>query len=127
MLTFMAKYRVGRSLAVFLLLACAITLAYGQANNSIVGKWDFALETPGGDRQAKAEFELDGDQVKGKWGETPVKGTFTGSKLELNFPINSEEGGSGDLKISGTVDGGTIKGTWAFAEYNGTFTAKRVD
>lgn len=114
-----------RYFVVFLLAVVALPLALAQNDNTIVGKWAFVLETSGGDRNIDAEFELDGTQVKGKWGEAPVKGTFTDGKLELNFPFNSSEAGAGEIKISGALENGSLKGTWAFQEYNGTFTAKR--
>ncbi len=94
----------------------------------ISGAWHFVLDTPGGDRPSDADFKVDADgKVSGKYGKADVAGTFTNGKLELAFPIDTDEAGSGTLKISGTSDGTAITGDWSFTEYNGTFKATRPD
>jgi hypothetical protein len=64
--------------------------------------------------------------VTGKWDKSDVKGTFTDGKLNLEFPINSEEAGPGTLKIKGDLANDALTGTWEFQEYNGTFKATRA-
>jgi hypothetical protein len=109
-----------------LALLCVAPLFCARAQEGIVGKWSFTLDTPGGDRQAEAVFELDGEKVKGKWGASDVKGTFVDGKLELEFDFTSEEvGATAPIKISGKLESGAITGNWAFTEYNGTFKAVR--
>jgi len=119
-------------LTVFVLVMGAALLApfsaaHGkQTPANVAGKWHFVLDTPGGDRPLDAEFKVDGDQVSGKWATADVKGTFSDSKLKLEFTFNSEEAGSGTMKIDGALADDVITGNWAFSEYAGTFKATRA-
>jgi hypothetical protein len=92
----------------------------------IVGKWQFALQTDGGPREAVADFKLDGEKVTGTWDTTELQGTFKDGALNLSFPYTSAEGGmTGTLTVKGQLDGEALSGTWAFGEYGGTFKATR--
>jgi hypothetical protein len=92
----------------------------------VTGKWHFVLDTPGGDRESDAEFQVDGGKVTGKYGKADVAGTFKDGKIDLAFTIETEEAGTGTLKIVGAIDGDAITGNWEFTEYNGTFKATRT-
>ena len=120
-------------LAMFVLLVASALLvplsaAHGKqaAAPSVAGKWHFVLATDGGDRIFDPIFQQNGDQVTGKWGDGDVKGTFADSKLNLEFPVNSEEAGPGTLKIKGTLADDALTGDWAFNDYAGSFKATRV-
>ncbi|HTU45961.1 MAG TPA: hypothetical protein VMF91_12910 [Bryobacteraceae bacterium] len=107
-------------------LVCFVAPRLGRAQaQSVAGKWHFVLQTEGGERTADPNFQQDGDQITGKWGDAEVKGTFSGSKLDLAFPYNSDEAGPGTLKIKGELKGETLTGTWEFQEYTGSFKATR--
>jgi hypothetical protein len=98
------------------------------SNAGINGKWHFVMDTPGGDREADAEFTVDADgKVTGKYGITDVAGTYRDGKLDLNFQMTSEESGqTAALKLVGKLDEtAALVGTWEFSEYNGTFKANR--
>lgn len=97
-----------------------------QTSGDIAGKWHFILQTPDGDRTYDPTFTLDGDKVGGKWGKADVKGTFTNGKLNLEFPVNSDEVGEGTLKIAGQLEKDQITGEWSFQTYDGNFKATRV-
>ena len=102
----------------FLILVIAIFGLTAVAQDAgISGKWHFALDTEGGPRNIDAEFTVAGDGT--------VTGTFKDGKLELAFPIHSDEGGDGTLRITGKLDGGALTGGWDFSGYNGTFKATR--
>ena|ERR1700728_4414284 len=112
------------------LLAVAVCFtvnpSMGRAQaQAVAGKWHFVLQTEGGDRTANPNFQQEGEQVTGKWGDADVKGTFSGGKLDLAFPYNSDEAGPGTLKIKGELKGDTLTGTWEFQEYSGSFKATR--
>ncbi len=98
-----------------------------QAGSGITGKWNFVLDTEGGERRAPAEFDLDGKNVTGNFAGTEVKGTFAEEKLELKFPFESEEVGKGTLVFKGKVDGDALIGDFSFETeaqtYTGTFKA----
>lgn len=98
------------------------------AGTTIVGKWHFVLETPGGDREADANLSVDQDgKVTGKFGDSDVAGTYKDGKLDLDFPFTSDEmGQTAELKFSGKLDDASeLTGTWEFISFNGTFKATR--
>ena len=103
-------------------LALLLTSAASAAG--IAGKWQFVLQTGGGERQQAVELQLDGQNVTGKWAGADVKGTFVDNKLNLAFPFSSSEGGlSGTLKIVGTLADDQLTGDWDFEGHSGTFAA----
>jgi hypothetical protein len=96
------------------------------AQSNLDGRWQFVLDTPGGERDVDVLFKVDGDQVTGKWDKEDLKGSYQGSDLQLSFEITPEETGEkGMLTIRGKVDGDNITGTWEFGEYKGDFKANR--
>ena len=98
------------------------------ASTTIVGKWHFVLDTPGGDREADADLSVDQDgKVTGKFGDSDVVGTYKDGKLDLDFPFTSEElGQTAELKFTGKLDDTSeLAGTWEFVSYSGTFKASR--
>lgn len=97
-----------------------------RAADGIVGKWQFVMETDGGPREIVAEFEQNGEQVSGRWGESKVEGTFAEGKLNLAFPVQSPEAGGGTLTITGSLEDNALKGKWTFQTYGGTFRATRA-
>ncbi len=110
-----------------LCLALTVPLALGQkAAVTLAGKWQFVLNTEGGDRTIDATFEQDGKNVTGKFGKSDVKGTFSDGELNLEFPVDSEEAGPGTMKLTGELAGDALTGKWDFQEYNGTFKATRT-
>jgi hypothetical protein len=94
----------------------------------LAGKWHFVLDTEGGDREIDANFLVDGEKVTGKWAGTDVAGTFKDGKLDLAFPMHSDEAGlDATIKIAGKMDADGMTGTWQFSEYNGTFKAAKKE
>jgi len=110
-----------------LLMGVAAAQSKPAAAGDVSGKWQFVLNTEGGDRNAAANFQVDGEKVSGKWGDAnaDVAGTWSDGKLDLAFPYNSDEAGPGTLKIKGKMEGDALTGTWEFQEYSGTFKATR--
>src|ERR1051326_5419697 len=109
---------------------CALMLlmipSYAAADSNLDGRWQFVLDTPGGDRNVDVLFKVEGDQVTGKWDKEDLKGTYDGGDLQLSFEITPEETGEkGTLVIKGKLDGDAIAGTWEFGEYKGDFKATR--
>jgi hypothetical protein len=115
--------------ALFICVFCAITLfapSQTHAQSKLDGRWQFVLDTPGGERDVDVLLKVEGDQVTGKWDKEDVKGTYDGGDLQLSFEITPEETGEkGTLVIKGKHEGDNITGTWGFGEYNGEFKATR--
>lgn len=117
---------------VFVVLA-TLCLSFGlfipkskAQTNNISGKWHFVLETEGGERDIDADFQQQAEKVTGTWDKAKVQGTFADGKLNLEFPIESEEAGPGTLTLKGQVEGEALTGTWAFQTYDGKFKATRA-
>jgi hypothetical protein len=108
-----------------LLAGLFIPKSHAQAS-SISGKWHFVLETEGGERDVDADFQQQAEKVTGTWDKAKVQGTFAGGKLNLEFPIESEEAGPGTLTLKGQLEGEALTGTWAFQTYDGKFKATRA-
>lgn len=119
-----------KSLVIAAAMVCLVMggpLAHAQ-DTGINGKWHFVLETPGGDREMDADFNVDPDgNVTGKWGSADVAGTYKDGKLALDFQFTSEEAGTtAAMKIDGKLDDtAALAGNWAFTDYNGTYKATR--
>ena len=109
-------------------MACLVLQARHMANSKtdISGKWHFVLQTEGGERYRDANFQQDGKKISGKWADADVLGTFDDGKLDLEFPIKSEEAGEGTLKLKGELIEDSLSGTWEFQVYSGSFKATRV-
>ena len=107
--------------AALVLIAASAALAVPASD--LNGAWHFVLDTPGGDRTFDATFTVDGEQVTGKLADSDVKGTFKDGVMDLSFPFNSAEAGSGTLNMKGTLKEGSLTGNWDFAGYSGTFKA----
>jgi hypothetical protein len=129
-----ANHRGGESVRKLLVVAAAmaglmmVVPMAGAQNAGISGKWHFVLNTDGGDREMDAEFSVDADgKVTGKLGKSDVAGTYKDGKMDLSFPVTSEESGdTAPLKLAGKIDdSAALTGTWEFSSYNGTFKATR--
>ena len=113
------------ALVLLSLFALAVTSPAARASD-LDGKWQFVLDTEGGERQISAEFRLEGEQVKGTWADAPVTGTYKDGKLELAFDFTPQElGEKGTMKVTGKLDGDTLSGNWEFSQYSGTYKATR--
>ena len=108
------------------LLALVTVTLTSQGAANISGKWHFVLQTEDGERIIEPTFQQDGEKITGKWRDGDVKGTFSNNKLDVEFPVNSEEVGPGLLKLKGVLAGESLSGDWTFLEYKGTFRATRV-
>jgi hypothetical protein len=116
-----------KSFAILAALAFACMLPHATAQSAdISGQWHFVIQTEGGERTANPTFQLEGQNVTGKWDKADVKGTFSNGQLDLSFPYTSEEAGPGTLKIKGQLKDGTLIGTWEFQDYTGSFKASRA-
>lgn len=117
-----------------LLLACvvaAVTLSpAAAAAQSIAGQWEAAMNTPGGVRNFKIDFQVSGDTVTGtvhrQAGDVPLRGTIKGNQLKFSYAIDYN-GNDLVLTMTVTVDGDTMKGTVDFGgAAEDEFSAQRV-
>lgn len=93
----------------------------------IDGKWNFVMQTDGGERRVQPEFQSDGEKVTGKWDRSNVAGTFRDGELLLSFPMTSTEGQiSANLNVKAKLSGGELKGNWEFGGYSGSFVGTKA-
>jgi hypothetical protein len=101
----------------------AIGLFFAGANHAlaqsstIAGEWDAAMNTPGGVRNFKIVFKVEGEKltgtVKRTAGDVPLEGTIKGSDVQFTYTVNYN-GNDLPIAMTGKLDGDTIKGTVNF-------------
>ena len=125
----MKRFWLAAAVFVAVLMGSAVSKAQAAAPaGGINGKWHFALDTPGGERDVEANLTVDADgKVSGTWGTSTAAGTYTDGKLDLAFQFTSDEAGeTSEMKVTGTLnDKGILAGNWKFSSYDGAFTASR--
>jgi hypothetical protein len=123
------RFWMAATVLVMVLMGSAVGKAQAApAAGGIDGKWQFTLDTPGGERHLDADFKVDADgKVTGTWGTSSVAGTYKDGKLTLAFQFTSDEAGeTAEMDVDGTMDEkGVLSGKWKFSSYDGTFTASR--
>jgi hypothetical protein len=114
-----------------LALTFASALTTSAAAQSIAGTWDAAMNTPGGVRNFKIDFQVSGDTLTGTVhrpnGETvPLRGTVKGKAVTFSYTIKYNDSDL-ILTIATMVDGDTMKGTVDFGgAAQDEFSAKRA-
>ena len=113
-------------------LALILVVSAAAQSSSVAGEWDVVLNTPGGPRNMKATFKVDGEKLTGELkrenapAPTPLQGTIKGKEIKFSYIVRYNDN---DLVITmfGNVEGGAIKGT---ADFNGQaqdeWSAKRA-
>ncbi len=120
----MLKLVFSLSLFLGLFVFRSIPVMAASPDSALNGNWHFVLDTPGGDREMNATFQVTDAKVTGKFGKDDVAGTFTDNKINLSFPVTAEETGEkGIFKLTGKLDNDELKGDWSFSDYNGAFKA----
>ncbi|QQS48870.1 MAG: hypothetical protein IPM66_09720 [Acidobacteriota bacterium] len=111
-------------------LGAMITTASAQ---NAAGDWDVVLNTPGGARNFKAVFKVDGDKLTGELkregssepGGLPIQGKVNGSEIQFSYTVKYQDN---DLLItmSGKVDGDSMSGKADFGGFaEDEWSAKR--
>jgi hypothetical protein len=102
----------------------------GTVPGSAAGDWEVALNTPGGVRNLKATFKIDGEKltgaIKGERGDLPIEGSFKGKEVKFSYSVKYMDT---DLLITmtGNLDGDTIKGAVDFGGFaQDEWSAKRA-
>jgi hypothetical protein len=107
------------------LVSATVLATAAMAAGGLDGSWRFIFHTDGGDREYPVTLKVTDTQVSGKLGEFDVKGTFKEGALELAFPVDVPDAGSGTLVIKGALAEGALTGNWEFNGYSGNFNGAR--
>lgn len=96
----------------------------------VAGEWNITVETPNGPGTPTVVLKQDGENLtgtyKGRFGDTPLKGTIKGNDIKFTTTI-SPQGQDLEISYSGTVDGDTMKGKATFGALgDGAFTGKKA-
>lgn len=94
------------------------------------GKWNMAIETPGGQRPATLTIKIDGKKVAGtiasEMGELPIAGELAEGKLAFTLNIDAN-GQSMSIGFTGTAQkDGSLAGTANMAGQEMAWTATRI-
>ena len=114
----------------FLSLALVTVMTTAAAAQSIAGQWDATMNTPGGVRNFKIDFQVNGDTLSGTVhrtaGDVPLHGTIKGNAVTFSYTIKYNENDL-ILTMTTTLDGDTMKGTVDFGgAAQDEFSAKRA-
>ena len=112
------------------LVVATASMTTAAAAQSIAGAWDAAMNTPGGVRNFKIDFQVSGDTLTGivhrAGGDLPLRGTIKGNAVKFSYTIKYNDSDL-VLTMTVTVDGDTMKGTVDFGgAAEDEFSAKRV-
>lgn len=118
-----------RTMLLAVLLGAWLRPAAASAQ-SIAGEWDASINTPGGVREFKILFQVDGEKVTGTVkrpaGDVPLTGTIKGKELTFSYTIDYN-GNALVLTMVASVDGDSMKGTVDFGgAAQDDFAAKRA-
>ena len=84
---------------------------------SVAGEWDAAMTTPGGVRNFKIIFKVDGEKLTGTVkradGDLPLQGKIKGSDLSFVYTIQYN-GHDLEMDMTGKVAGDAISGSVSF-------------
>jgi len=96
-----------------LLLGLSLPSLPGLAAQSIAGEWDASINTPGGVRNFKIVFVVDGEKLSGtvkrEAGDVPLSGTVKDSAVRFSYTV-VYNGNPLTLTITATLDGDSLKG-----------------
>ena len=102
-------------LSVFAFAAMMAVSAFAQS--PAAGEWDAAMNTPGGVRNFKLTFKVEGEKLTGQVGRDtgtlPLTGTVKGSDVQFSYTVKYNDNDL-VLTMTGKVDGDSIKGTVSF-------------
>lgn len=116
-------------LFVFVLTSIVGLSAFAQSA-AVAGEWDAAMNTPGGTRNFKIKFKVDGDKLTGEvgrdTGSLPLTGTVKGSDIQFSYTVKYNDNDL-VLTMTGKVDGDNIAGTVSFGGMaEDSWSAKRA-
>jgi len=121
-----------RMLCALFALACPVLLAVSAMaqESNVTGDWDITINTPQGERKAKASFKQEGEKLTGglkrQGGDLPLEGTVKGKEIKLKYTIKFQEQDM-VITLSGNVEGDAIKGDADFGGLaQGDWNAKRA-
>lgn len=116
-------YKMKRLVKIVSILGLLFSLdafVMAQSGTNAAGDWDVALNTPGGVRNLKATFKIEGEKltgsIKGDRDSIPLEGTVKGKEVKFSYTIKYMDN---DLLISmsGNLEGDTIKGSVDFGGF----------
>ncbi len=118
-----------RTLLLSLVLGASLLAAPASAQ-SIAGEWDATMNTPGGVRNFKIAFQVDGEKLSGtvkrQAGDVPLAGTIKDSLVTFRYTVDYN-GNPLTLTMSATLKGDAMKGTVDFGgAAQDEFSAKRA-
>jgi len=115
-----------------ILFALILAVPAAAQGSPAAGEWDVTLNTPGGPRNFRAVFKVDGEKLTGELrrentpGGMPIQGTVKGKEVKFSYTVKYNDN---DLTITmtGNVEGDAIKGSADFGGFaQDEWSAKRA-
>ena len=100
-----------RKLISILMFALCATVCLAADEPKVTGKWQFAMETPHGNRAGVLTVQQDGAKLSGncelqKHGTATVTGSIQATKLSMKMELHGIS-----FSLVGTVEGDNMSGT----------------
>lgn len=117
---------MGKLFTLCLVVLCMAGTTAKAQNGGAAGAWDVVLNTPGGARNFRAVFKVDGGKLTGELKREgaaagdpaglPVEGKVNGNEIEFSYTVKYQDN---DLTItmSGKIDGDAMSGTASFGGF----------
>lgn len=115
-----------------LLALCALAIPAVAQTSPAAGEWDITMNTPGGPREMRGSFKVEGEKLTGTIGRAgtpgglPAEGTVKGKTVQFSYTVKYNDN---DLKITmtGDIEGDAIKGKVDFGGFaEDEWSAKRA-
>lgn len=106
--------------SIIILLSISSSFASAQGTG-VSGDWDLVMNTPGGQRNMRATFKVEGESITGELKRadgagTALKGSLKSGTIQFAYTVKYQDN---DLEITmtGKVDGDTMKGSVSFGGF----------
>jgi hypothetical protein len=116
-----------------ILASAAALTAMAQSKESpaknVTGNWNLTVESQNGTTNPSVILKQEGETLtgtyKGRFGDSPLKGTVKGNDIQFTVRVEVQ-GQEVIIDYAGKLEGNTMKGTVKFGDFgDGTFTAKK--
>ena len=120
--------RTGKLIIAAVFVSVVVLTAAAQSKN-VTGNWKLTVESQNGTTNPSVTLKQEGEELtgtyKGRFGESPLKGTVKGSEIKFTVKVDAQ-GQEVLIDYSGKLEGETMKGTVKFGDFgDGTFSGKK--
>ena len=104
-----------RKLIIAIVFASVAALAVAAQAKNVTGNWKLTIETPNGPGTPSLVLKQEGEALsgtyKGRFGDSPLKGTVKGNEIKFNFTLDMQ-GNQVPVSVTGKIEGSAISGAF---------------